>query len=169
MFAWLKLDKSARGRDNARVLYEAVREALHDSDDVHVRIVGSIAALLLCVAYADSEYHPTEEALLRKTLAQIRGLDAAGVDAIAEVLRAHTVLITAAEASSYGRELLELSDDDFRLALLDVLVDVAAADGEISAAETNVLRTAARSLGLSQAAYNASQARHRDKLSVLKR
>lgn len=168
MFAWFKREKNERRRDNARALYDAVHQSLGDDDDVHARIVASIAALLLCVAYADGEYHPQEEALLRATLAKIHGLDAGGVEAIARVLREHTVLITSAEASSYGRELLDLTDDDFRLELVDVLVDVAAADGEITVAETNLLREATRSLGLPQAAYNASQARHRDKLSVLK-
>ena len=168
MFGWLKAKIQGADPERARELYEAVRAGLDDKDDVHVRIVASVAALLLCVAYADSDYAPEEEQVLRGVLERVRGLDRAGVDAIASVLREKAVLIASAEASTYARELLELTDEDFRLQLLDALVDLAAADDDISVAETNTLRIATRSLGLSQAAYNASQSRHRDKLGVLK-
>lgn len=119
------------------------------------------------MAHADSNYDDAEEKVLRQTLSRIDGLDESGVSAIAQVLRSHTVQITSAEASSYARELLDLCDDDFRLQLLDVLVDLAAADEVITVAETNMLRDAARALGLPQKAYNTAQARHRDKLGVL--
>lgn len=170
MFGWLKkLSNGAPESQRATLLYGAVRDALGDDDDVHVRIVGSIAALLLCVAYADSSYDPKEEKVLRAQLARVQGLDAEGVDAIARVLREHTALIIGAEGTSYARELLELTEADFRLELLDVLVDVAAADDEITVAETNMLRSITRALGLSAEDYLAAQSRHRDKLAVLKR
>jgi uncharacterized tellurite resistance protein B-like protein len=168
MFGWFKRKDESADRGRAAALYEAVRAALGDDDDLHVRIVASVAALLLCVAYADLEYAPEEEEVLRTTLERVNGLDAQGVAAILRVLREHTVIIASGEASTYARELLELTEEDFRSELLDVLVDLAAADESITVAETNMLRSVARSLGLSQARYNQSQARHREKLSVLK-
>lgn len=170
VFRWLKEQLAgAPASVRGETLYGAVRDALGDDDDVHVRIVGSIAALLLCVAYADSDYDVREEQVLREQLERIHGLDAAGVDAIAAVLREHTALIVGAEGTSYARELLELTDEEVRLELLDVLVDLAAADDVITVAETNQLRTITKALGLGQDAYLAAQARHRDKLAVLKR
>ena len=168
MFSWLKRKEEVADRDKAAMLYAAVRASLRDQDDVHVRIVASVGALLLCVAYADLDYAPAEEELLRGTLSRIHGLDAEGVEAILRVLREQSVLIAAAEASSYARELLELCDEDFRVELLDVLVDVAAADGDVSLPEVNMLRGIVKALGLTQAHYNESQARHRDKLAVLR-
>lgn len=167
MFSWLKKGRRDADPEHARLLYAAVREALGDDDDVHVRIVASVAALLLCLAYADGDYALEEEQILRDTLGRIQGLDALGVGAITRVLRQHTVTIASAEATSYARELLDLTDDDFRRQLLDVLVDVAAADSVITVAETNMMRTITRALGLPQAVYNESQSRHRDKLAVL--
>ncbi len=169
MFSWLKrkLDTAPESQ-RATVLYGSVRQALPGDDDVHVRIVGSIAALLLCVAYADSDYDESEESLLTEQLSRIHGLDTAGVRAIGEVLREHTALIIGAEGTSYARELLDLTDVPFRLELLDVLVDMAAADDDITVSETNMLRSITRGLGLSQDAYLAAQVRHRDKLAVLK-
>ncbi len=167
MFGWFKKRPDSGDREQAKALYAAIRQHLGDDDDVHVRIVASVAALLLCVAYADQNYDEDEERVLRGVLSQIRGLDAAGVEAINQVLREHTVHIVGAEASTYARELLELTEVDFRAQLLDALVDLAAADGIISVAETNMLRSITKSLGFDQKIYNASQARHRDKLGVL--
>jgi uncharacterized tellurite resistance protein B-like protein len=171
MFGWFKRKEETADRGKAAALYEAVRTALGEDpqkDDEHVRIVASVAAVLLCVAYADLDYSADEEEVLRATLSRVNGLDAAGVGAILRVLREHTVMIASVESTTYARELLELTAEDFRLELLDVLVDLAAADEHITVAETNMMRSVVRALGLSQAQYNASQARHRDKLSVLK-
>lgn len=168
MFGFLKRKQTAADRGRAEALYAAVRAASSDTDDEHLRIVASVAALLLCVAYADLDYASEEEEVLRATLERVHGLDGDGVQAILRVLRDHAVIIASGEATTYARELLELTEEDFRAELLDVLVDLAAADDTISVAETNMLRTVARALGLSQAQYNASQARHRDKLAVLK-
>jgi uncharacterized tellurite resistance protein B-like protein len=68
---------------------------------------------------------------------------------------------------TFARELKELTEPHVRVEILDVLVDLAAADGEISLPEVNQLRQITSSLGLSQQDYNASQQRHRDKLTSL--
>lgn len=167
MFGWFKRKDEKANRKEASVLYETVRAALDDDDDATVRIVASVAALAVCVAYADLDYAPAEEEVLQRTLERVHGLSGQGVTTILRVLREHTVTITGGEATSYARELLELTEEDFRLELLDVLLDLAASDDEISVAETNMLRAVVAALGLTQQHYNASQARHREKLGVL--
>ncbi|UQA62759.1 TerB family tellurite resistance protein [Polyangium aurulentum] len=149
-------------------LRDAVRARLGGEGEETVRIVAAIAGLLACAAYADKDYSEVEEARVVEELSRVRGLDRAGAAAIGAVLREHIVEITSAEASVYARELCDLCHRDLRLELLDVLVDVAAEDEVISVRETNLLRNATQALGLSQDDYNASQARHRDKLSVLR-
>jgi uncharacterized tellurite resistance protein B-like protein len=167
VFGWLRSKKAGADPERGRALYEAVRGQLGEGDDELVRIVGSVAALMICVAYADLDVRPEELHEVAGTLGRVRGLDERGVRAIVEVLREHTVTIAAAEATTYARELLALTDEDFRVQLLDGLIDVAAADGEVSLTETNILRPIAIALGLTQQHYNASQARHRDRLAVL--
>lgn len=167
MFGWLRNKKAEADPERGRALYEAVRGQLGEGDDELVRIVGSVAALMLCVAYADLDVRPEELDEVAETLRRVRGLDEQGARAIIEVLREQTVTIAAAEATTYARELLGLTGEDFRVELLDALIDVAAADGEISLAETNMLRPVAVALGLTQQHYNASQSRHRDRLAVL--
>ncbi|MFW5740215.1 MAG: TerB family tellurite resistance protein, partial [Myxococcota bacterium] len=66
----------------------------------------------------------------------------------------------------FTRDLKELTEPHVRREILDVLVDLAAADGEIALPEVNLLRQLTTALGLTQADYNASQARHRDKLAT---
>jgi uncharacterized tellurite resistance protein B-like protein len=167
VFGWLKQKQTGANPARGRALYEAVRRQLGEGDDELVRIVGSVAALMLCVAYADLDVRPEELDEVAQTLRRVRGLDERGVRTIIDVLREHTVTIAAAEATTYARELLGLTEEDFRMELLDALIDVAAADGEVSLAETNMLRPVAIALGLTQQDYNSSQARHRDRLGVL--
>ena len=167
MFSWLKKKGETADRRVAAVLYQTVERALGKGDPELVRIVASMAGLLTCVAYADMDFHEREAERIRALLGGVRGLSAAAVEAILQVLRTDAVRISSAEATVYARELLELTAEDVRLELLDALLDVAAADGTISLAETNVLRPVAHALGLSQAQYNRAQARHRDKLGVL--
>ena len=121
------------------------------------------------MAYADREYSGVEEERITKELSRVHGLGQSGIDAIRKVLREQILTIATVEAPIYAREVCELADHAFRLELLDALVDIAAADNEITIAETNVLRVTTTALGLTQSDFNTSQARHRDKLRILKK
>lgn len=169
MFRWLTEGIGSAAKAAATKLEQAVRAHLVGADDETLRVVVAIAGLLGTVAYADRDYSPSEEERIRTELGRVSGLSPGGVDAICGVLRENILVIATVEAPIYARELRELGDLELRLQVLDALVDLAAADDEITVAETNVLRTMVTALGLSQADYNASQARHRDKLSVLKK
>ena len=150
-------------------LAEVVNSALPEADDEARRLVVAVAGLLATVAYADREYSVTEEERIVQELSRVEGLGQRGVDAIRRVLREQILTIATVEAPIYAREVRALADHAFRRELLDALVDIAAADDEITIAETNVLRTTTTALGLTQGDFNASQARHRDKLRVLKK
>ncbi len=169
MFRWL-LDKvAASAPEGARGFAGAVRASMAGTDEETIRIVVAVAGLLGTVAYADRKYAAPEERRIRQELERIHALTPTGVDAVCTALRQHIVEISTIEAPLYARELLALTDRDFRVQVLDALVDLAASDNEITVAETNVLRLTATALGLTQDDYNASQAMHRDKLTVLKR
>jgi uncharacterized tellurite resistance protein B-like protein len=168
MLRWLAETISKRAPETGTALVRVVRGHL-EGDEEAARIVASIAGLLGTVAYADRHYSPAEENRIRAELGRVQGLTEAGADAICTVLREHIVQISTIEAPVYARELLALGDRGLRLEVLEALVDLAAADGDITVAETNMLRLTATALGLTQDEYNACQARHRDKLSVLRR
>ncbi len=169
MLRWLTDRIALAAPEGGTVLARTVRAEMDGTDDDAARIVAAIAGLLGSVAYADRDYAAVEEARIREQLGRVHGLTATGGDAICAVLREHIVEISTVEAPLCARELLALADRDFRLEVLDALVDLAAADDAITVAETNVLRLTATALGLTQDDYNAAQARHRDKLKVLRR
>jgi uncharacterized tellurite resistance protein B-like protein len=64
--------------------------------------------------------------------------------------------------------LRDLGDDELRREVLEMLVDLAAEDGVITSAESNLLRRLTSALGLTQEDYNTAQARHKERLAVLR-
>jgi len=169
MLRWLIEKVAASPPQGSKGFAGVVRANLVGTDEETVRIVVALAGLLGTVAYADRHFALEEEQRIRQELERVEALTPAGVDAVCAALRVHIVEISTIEAPFYARELLAVVDRDFRLQVLDTLVDLAAADNVITVPETNVLRLTATALGLTQDDYNASQMRHRDKLKVLKR
>jgi uncharacterized tellurite resistance protein B-like protein len=165
----LSFFKSEREAPRGGTLLRAVRAQLPNGDDDFVKTVAAVAGLLGQVAYVDRPYLPEEEAKIRAELSRVEGLSSEGLDAICRTLRDNIAHIAEIEAREYATVLRELAEPSFRLHVLDLLLDVAAADDVVSSPETNLIRRLAEVLGLTQADYNASQARHRDKLAALKR
>src|SRR5690606_24151384 len=123
---------------------------------------------LASVAYADRVVTADEEAFLKSELSRIQGVGDKGVEAIYRTLTEHILQISTLERQRHTRALAEHADRDLRLQVLQVLVDLAAADGGISLTEVTQLRSITTALGLTQEDYNEVQSRHREKLSVLK-
>jgi uncharacterized tellurite resistance protein B-like protein len=145
-----------------------IRAQLPEADEDSAEIVIALTGLLACVAYADRKYTDAEQAHVREALERVQGLTTAVVDTICAALRDHVAEIAASNTQAYTRVLRELLELEPRRELLDVLVDLAASDGELALAETDLLRRAAAAMGLTNDDYVASQARHRERLSVLK-
>lgn len=163
---WRK-DRPEPTPDIQRRLRDAVAAQLPEADDATRRIVAAITGLLGCVAYADRDYADSEAKLVRAELERIHGLSRQGVDAICNTLGEEIAAIAQAGDQLWSREIKTLADRELRYEVLEVLVDLAAADEDLSVEETNYLRRLATALGLDQRDYDAAQARHRDRLSVL--
>ncbi len=146
-------------------LQQAVRECLPAGDEDTIRMVTALSGLLASVAYADRTLSEEEEAHAREALSKVHDLAPSGVDAIVRVLREHLREIATINPQAFTRELRDGVDVEVRREVLDVLVDVAAADGSVSHAEANLLRRTTGALGLSPDDYVVSQARYRDRVS----
>ncbi|MBW2462442.1 MAG: TerB family tellurite resistance protein [Deltaproteobacteria bacterium] len=161
-------DTSSKTSESADPLSQTVAAHMVDATDETRSVVTAIAGLLAAVAFADQDYSPAEERHVREELGRVHGLEAGGVDAICTVLSEGIGRVVAAGDQHWVRDLRKLTEREQRVEILEVLLDLAAADDELSMAETNYLRRLATALGLEQSVYNAAQARHRDKLSALK-
>jgi uncharacterized tellurite resistance protein B-like protein len=148
-------------------LAEIVEQYLSDADDGTRRIVTAVAGLLAKVAYADGHYSAQEEATIQKELSRVHGLSQAGVDAICGLLADQISYVALLGDHDWTRDLRDLAERELRLEVLEVLVEMAVADGILKHDEQVQLRRIAKSLSLTQDDYNAIQAKHRDKLSTL--
>lgn len=167
MFFKRKPGRAPVSATGAELLDRVVQE-LSGVDSESASTIVAVAGLLAGVAYADRKYGEAERAYTRDALARLDGITASGVDAICQVLETHGRTIAAQNPQAFTRELRDSTEVELRREVLDVLVDLAAVDGELSLAETDLLRRTASALGLSPDDYLASQQRHRDKLSLLK-
>jgi uncharacterized tellurite resistance protein B-like protein len=163
-----KKGKPMRGSEPPSDLARAVQAHLPDANEDTCRIVTAVVGLLGCVAYADHDYSQVEQDKVREELSRIKGLDALHVGAICHVLRDHVLEISTLQSHIWTRELRQLAGMELRLEVLDLLMDLAAVDDDVSVEEVNSLRRIAAALGLSQDDYNRSQERHRDKIAALK-
>src|SRR5690606_8927924 len=108
-----------------------------------------------------------EAQMVRNLLQTVEGLGPIEADAILSAISRNIITISTTQATRYARTLKELADDDLRLHVLDMMLDVATVDSHLSNEEVIVLRQLTQSLGLGQADYNALQSKHRDLLSTL--
>lgn len=153
--------------DRDHPLAVAVRAQMPDAAEATQRVVTAVAGLLACVAYADREFSEPEQRAIRDELARIHGMSPEGAERVVGLLVADIQPIARSGDHGWVRDLRELTDREQRLEILEVLLDLAAADGVIDHAEVNYLRRLSTQLGLEQREYNAAQARHRDKLGLI--
>ena len=160
--------RTAAPTRGAERLAQMVAALMPDADQNAHRLVTAVTGLLANVAYADQELAPPEEQQIREELERIHLLPSDGVDALCRLVREEIASVTATGDHGWVRDLRELASRDMRVELLEVLVDIAAADDDLSLTEVNYLRRLTTALGLEQRDYDEAQARHRDKLSTLR-
>ncbi|MET0340740.1 MAG: TerB family tellurite resistance protein [Polyangiales bacterium] len=170
LFRWLRGDTGAVDAPKAasEELTQLVRASLPDASVEAAAIIGAVAGLLAFVAYADRDYHDDERRTVRDALGRIDGLPSHAGEPISDLLASRIGELAHEPLQTYTRVLYEHTSREARLEVLDVLMDVAIADDVLSMDETNDLRRIARQLGLSDRDYDAVQARHRERLSVLR-
>lgn len=149
-------------------LQQLVQAHMPQADPETWQLVGAVAGLLAGVAYADRDYSAPEQLRVRQALEAVEGIAPGGVDAICALLRDRIVDIAAINPQAYTRALRELADLGLRREILELLVELAAADGELALSETDLLRRTTAALGLTQDDYVLAQSRHRDKLKTLR-
>ena len=162
------MNKGSKKVSGVDILRAAVADHLPEADQATQRLVMGLCGLIASVAFIDRQYTSEERAHVRAVLATVHGLSAEGAEAICELLDVHVSEIATSNTHQYSRDVREHGDVALRRDVLDVLVELAASDDKLTLAETDLLRRTASALGLSQDDYVHAQARHRDKLALLR-
>lgn len=149
--------------DDERVdeLAGLVRAQLPNADDLMVRLVTSTVGLLAGVAWADGGYPESEQRMVEERLHRVDVFSqretAAVCKLLAEPFASH---VATHDPASWTAQLLDITDLWQRQQMLDVLVDVAVADGALSPEEDRYLSETARTFELEDDVYAQSLARH---------
>jgi uncharacterized tellurite resistance protein B-like protein len=168
LFRWLMGESEERPKSASDELRALVARSMPEADAGTAALVGALAGLLAVVAHADRSYGPAEQAAIHAALGRVPGLTGQAIEAIELLLRERMAELAHESLQTYTRVLYEGMERPARLEVFEVLMDLAAADELLDMQETNLLRRVARALGLADDEYASSQARHRERLSVLR-
>lgn len=127
-------DEARRGGESASV--QKIVAQLEALDEPTARFLAAFAYVLARVAAADFEIDPNEETAIAKILKAFDGLDNEHIPIVVAIAREQAREEGGTENYLATREFRELSNRDERLRLLRALVEVAQADGHVSAVES---------------------------------
>jgi uncharacterized tellurite resistance protein B-like protein len=150
---------------------ETVRTIVRKLDQLpedQARYIAAFAYLLCRAARADLHISPEETAVMERIVMKEGGLPEELALVVVQLAKTQNQLFGATENYLVTREFERIASHDQKLALLQCLFAVTAADEEITSEEDNVVKQISRELKLAQADYIAARLRFREHLAVLK-
>ena len=148
---------------------QKIAAALKDMDPEQARYIAAFAYILGRVANADRVVHHAETDVMCRLVREKGSLARDQAALVVEMARQQGLLFGASEDYLVTREFREIATREQRVALLDCLFAVSAADRSISALEGRVLMQISDELKLDRKEYTALRTAYRDYLSVLKK
>jgi uncharacterized tellurite resistance protein B-like protein len=143
-----------------------VIEALDHLEESHARYIAAFGYILGRVAHADLKIGPEETAAMERIIAEHGGLPASQALIVAQVAKTRAQLFGGTENFLVTREFDRIATGEQKLALLDCLFAVAAAEGHISTTEDNEIRQIASEIHVEHPGFVAIRSRWRDQLAV---
>jgi uncharacterized tellurite resistance protein B-like protein len=143
-------------------------DALDRLEPERARYLAAFAYILSRVARADLQVSPEETRAMERIVAEQGGLPDEQAIIVVQIAKYQNLLFGATENFLVTREFNGISTREQKMALLDCLFGVAAAETLISSAEDNEIRKIARELNLEHHDFIAVRSRYRDRLAVLK-
>jgi len=163
-FASIREDERAETSDAV----SRIAAALQRLPPHRARYLAGFAYLLGRVAHADQYLSPEETREMRRLVSEYGDLDAGEVELTVEMAQEQARLFGATENFVVARELEATLSREQKLALIDCLFAIGAADETISTLEDNEIRIISSELRLTHADFIAVRRRYRDQLGVLK-
>jgi uncharacterized tellurite resistance protein B-like protein len=145
-----------------------ITAALEELEPEKSRFIAAFAATLSRVAHADLDISESETRAMEKIIMERAHLPEAQAILVVQIAKSQSRLFGGTENYLVTREFARMATRAERLALLDCLFAVSAADEEVSGAEDNEIRRIAEEFKLDHSEFIAARAAYRDYLSVLK-
>ena len=146
-----------------------IEKALTDLEPGQARYVAGFAYILSRVARADHEVSDAESALMTELVAEHGGLPGDQAGLVVRIATTQTLRHGGTEDFIVTRDFAATATRDQKLALLDCLFAVSAADQSIRTVEDNAIRQIATELRLEHADFIAARRAHASHLRVLKK
>ncbi len=170
ILSFLKSKQAGPERSSAET--ETVRkitQALDRLDPVRARFIAAFAYLLSRVARADLSISPEETRMMERIVMERGGLPEEQAVIVVQIAKSQSILFGATENYLVSREFNSLASPAEKLALLDCLFAVAAADESISTLEDNEVSQIADELRVEHKDFITIRSAYRDYLAVLKK
>jgi uncharacterized tellurite resistance protein B-like protein len=160
-------DQHAASADTETV--RKVIEALDQMDPARARFIAAFGYILSRVANADLTISPGEVHAMERIIMERGGLPEEQALIVIQTAKTRAQLFGGTENFLVTREFSCIATREEKLALLDCLFAVAAAEGGISTTEDNEIRQIVNELGLGHPDFIAVRSRWKDQLNVLKK
>jgi uncharacterized tellurite resistance protein B-like protein len=157
-------DKHAASADTETV--RKVVEALDQLEPSRARFIAAFGYILSRVANADQTISPEEIQTMERIIAERGGLPEEQAVIVVQTAKTSAQLFGGTENFLVTREFSRIATREEKLALLDCLFAVAAAEGGISAEEDSEIRQIVNELGLGHPDFIAVRSRWKDQLSL---
>lgn len=145
-----------------------IAAALDRLEPARARHLAAFAYLLGRVARADMEISTEETREMERIVQQQGGLPEEQAVIVVQMAKTQTLLFGGVENFLVAREFAKIASREQKIALVDCLFAVSAADQSVSSAEETTIREIASELRLDHADFVAAKSAYRDRLAVLR-
>jgi len=155
----------------SRAETDTVRKIVEQLDGLppeRARFIAAFAYVLSRVAHADMDVSAEETRAMERIVAEHGGLPEEQAVIVVQMAKTQNLLFGGTENFVVTRELNRIASRADKLALLDCLFAVSAADESISAVEDGVIRQISTEMHLEHKDFIAVRAAYRDRLAVLR-
>ena len=157
------------GSDDATAeTVRAVAAKLEHLDPTHARYVAAFAYILGRVAQVDLDISKEESAAMERAVQSLGRLTEPEAVVVVEIAKAHNRLFGSTDSYIVTRDFAAATTRDQRMALLECLFAVSAADSDVSGAEENEIHKIALELKLEREDFLEARLRYREYIAVLK-
>jgi uncharacterized tellurite resistance protein B-like protein len=167
LFKLNRADRSASSAETETV--RKITEALDRLDPQRARYIAAFSYLLGRVAHADLKISPEESRMMERIVVERGKLPEEQAVIVVQIAKTQNILFGETENYLVSREFNNMASLEEKLALIDCLFAVAAADKSIATIEDNEVSQIADELKVEHRDFIAVRSTYRDYLAVLKK